>query len=94
MLSLIASAMHYFLTICCILTISASPERLTHLPPVHDGVSVSGQSRDDLLDGYASEICAIAFTTRIPSVLVNAFGPISYSEISGAMLTDVWGCSR
>ncbi|UNI18443.1 hypothetical protein JDV02_004711 [Purpureocillium takamizusanense] len=99
-----ASAMHYFLTICCILTISASPEQLAHLPPAHDGAAAaddSAPSRDDLLDGYASEICAIAFTARIPSVLVNAFGPMSYSAkyirnaaVRHGVLGNLTGCKR
>lgn len=33
-------------------------------------------SKGDLLEAYAFEICGIAFTTNIPSVLVNSFGPL------------------
>ncbi|KAJ6438133.1 calcineurin-like phosphoesterase [Purpureocillium lavendulum] len=76
-----ASAMHYFLTACCILATSASPTQFAHLPLAHDEAKVLGKNREDLLEEYASEICAIAFTTRIPSVLVNAFGPISFNML-------------
>ncbi|KND89233.1 hypothetical protein TOPH_06133, partial [Tolypocladium ophioglossoides CBS 100239] len=73
-----ASAMHYFLTACCILAVFAPPDRLSSLPAEHDAGERQGRSRADILEAYATEICGIAFTTRIPSVLVNAFGPISY----------------
>lgn len=77
-----ASAMHYFLTACCILAVFASPPLIPFLPPAHHGADTQGRSRDDMLEAYAAEICAIAFTTRDPSVLINAFGPISYSEFN------------
>ncbi|KAI1428777.1 hypothetical protein F5Y12DRAFT_782368 [Xylaria sp. FL1777] len=35
-------------------------------------------TREDLLEQIGLEICGIAFTSNKPSVLVNAFGPISY----------------
>lgn len=38
-------------------------------------------SKGDLLEAYALEICGIAFTTNIPSVLVNSFGPIAYCKL-------------
>ena len=34
----------------------------------------------DLLDYYALQICGIAFTTSVPAVLVNAYGPISFCK--------------
>lgn len=72
--------MHYFLTACCILAVFASPTLISFLPPAHYGGDTRGATREDMLEAYAAEICAIAFTTRDPSVLINAFGPISYSE--------------
>ncbi|KAI0407054.1 hypothetical protein F4802DRAFT_612678 [Xylaria palmicola] len=35
-------------------------------------------AKEDLLEQIGLEICGIAFTSNEPSVLVNAFGPISY----------------
>ncbi|KAI1132186.1 hypothetical protein F5Y10DRAFT_6878 [Nemania abortiva] len=35
-------------------------------------------TREDLLEKIGLEVCGIAFTSNEPSVLVNAFGPISY----------------
>lgn len=36
------------------------------------------KTKEDLLEHIGLEICGIAFTFNEPSVLVNAFGPISY----------------
>lgn len=72
--------MHYFLTACCILAVFASPAQLSSLPPAYDGNKPRRKSLEDMLEEYTSEICAIAFTARCFSVLVNAFGPIAYSE--------------
>lgn len=79
-LTMTASAMHYFLIACCILAVFASPAQLPLLPIARDSGEAQGKSRGDILESYATEICAIAFTARTPSVLVNAFGPIAYSE--------------
>ena len=79
----LASAMHYFLTACCILAVFASPSQVPLLPPAHDRGGTQTATREDMLEAYAVEICAIGFTARDPSVLVNAFGPISYSESKG-----------
>ncbi|KAF5025955.1 hypothetical protein F66182_1990 [Fusarium sp. NRRL 66182] len=38
------------------------------------------ESRLQLLESFALEICGLAFTAKIPSVLVNAFGPIAYCK--------------
>ncbi|KAI0203044.1 hypothetical protein F4808DRAFT_50587 [Astrocystis sublimbata] len=35
-------------------------------------------AREDLLEHIGHEVCGVAFTSNEPSVLVNAFGPISY----------------
>lgn len=72
--------MHYFLIACHILAALASPTQLSSLPPAYKAEETQIKSREDMLETYATEICAIAFTARTPSVLVNAFGPIAYSE--------------
>ena len=85
----IASAMHYFLTACCILAVFAPIGRLSSLPAEHDAGERRGRSRADLLEAYAIELCGIAFTTRIPSVLVNAFGPISYCQSALCLIREL-----
>lgn len=54
------------------------------LPKVCDDADTitADVSKEDLLEAYALEICGIAFTTNIPSVLVNSFGPIAYCKSS------------
>ncbi|KAM0425160.1 hypothetical protein ACHAPT_009721 [Fusarium lateritium] len=54
-----------------------SPENLEDLGKL-DLVGIEVESKDQLLKAFAVEICGIAFTTKTPSVLVNAFGPIAY----------------
>ncbi|OTA08673.1 hypothetical protein A9Z42_0003740 [Trichoderma parareesei] len=55
-------------------------DQLSMLPAVNASTGITGHAadKDDLLDAYALEICGIAFTTNIPSVVVNSFGPIAY----------------
>ncbi|KAH7161587.1 hypothetical protein EDB81DRAFT_839891 [Dactylonectria macrodidyma] len=36
------------------------------------------EAKEDLLETMAMEICGITFTKKTPSVIVNAFGPMSY----------------
>lgn len=76
MLNELASAMHYFLTASCILGAVAAPIQATRLQQPYEFQGSMNQAA--LLNAYAAEICGIAFTTKIPSTLVNAFGPISY----------------
>ncbi|KAK5988203.1 Kanamycin B dioxygenase [Cladobotryum mycophilum] len=74
-----ASAMHYLLVSACILVVSAPPGEQWRLQASDDsGGDESELGKQDLLEQYALEICGVAFTTNIPSVLVNAFGPIAY----------------
>ncbi|KAL7921002.1 hypothetical protein ACQKWADRAFT_321710 [Trichoderma austrokoningii] len=75
-----ASARQYVLVALTILTAFSPLNQLPLLPGVCDGSdSISGDiSKEDVLETYALEICGIAFTTNIPSVLVNSFGPIAY----------------
>lgn len=82
--------MHYFLTACCILAVFALPAKLPFLPPAYDGNKSPRRSLVDMLEEYATEICAIAFTARTPSVLVNAFGPIAYSEFHQRSIDGDW----
>lgn len=72
--------MHYYLVALTILCSYASPEHLEDLGRL-DLVGIEVESKDQLLEAFAVEICGIAFTTKIPSVLVNAFGPIAYCAL-------------
>lgn len=84
--------MHYFLTACCILAVFTSPAQFSFLPPAYDRSKTPGESLEDMLEDYATEICAIAFTARDPAVLVNAFGPIAYSEFYRWLIEGGLGC--
>jgi hypothetical protein len=77
-----ASARQYLLVSLSILAVSAQPGQLSMLPAVNANTAITGHAadKDDLLDAYALEICGIAFTTNIPSVVVNSFGPIAYCK--------------
>lgn len=46
---------------------------------------------EDILEKYALDICGSAFTLNTPTVLVNAFGPISYckSVINPDIISEV-----
>lgn len=73
-----AAAMHYFLiatTILCQHAPNGSTSTLYRPPELSDDADT-----EILLDHYALRICGIAFTTNIPSVLVNAFGPMHFCE--------------
>ncbi|KAH0495902.1 hypothetical protein TgHK011_009427 [Trichoderma gracile] len=75
-----ASARQYLLVSLSILAVFAQPDQLSILPAVDADTGITGHAadKDDLLGAYALEICGIAFTTNIPSVVVNSFGPIAY----------------
>lgn len=69
--------MHYYLILLIILATHAPEDRLKDLRLLcvlgHDS-----DNMDVLLEAQALDICGIAFTAKTPSVIVNAFGPISY----------------
>lgn len=78
----LASARQYALVSLSILAVLAPPDQLSLLHSVANDVGIVGHetSKEELLDAYALEICGIAFTTNIPSVIVNSFGPIAYCK--------------
>lgn len=78
----LASARQYALLALNILTACAPLNQLPMLPEICDGSEkiIGDVSSGDLLEAFALEICGIAFTTNIPSVLVNSFGPIAYCK--------------
>lgn len=80
----LASARQYALLALNILTACAPLNQLPRLPEICDGSDkiVGVVEKGDLLEAFALEICGIAFTTNIPSVLVNSFGPIAYCKPS------------
>ncbi|KAI1311637.1 hypothetical protein F5Y03DRAFT_391187 [Xylaria venustula] len=77
-----AASRHYCLVSLAILAIHAQTAM-----QVNDLISLAAETgfivatitaQGDLLEQIGLEICGIAFTSNEPSVLVNAFGPISY----------------
>ncbi|UKZ81394.1 hypothetical protein TrVFT333_009166 [Trichoderma virens FT-333] len=76
----LTSARQYALVSLSILAVFAPPDQLSLLQTVTKNIGFAGHesSKEELLDAYALEICGIAFTTNIPSVIVNSFGPIAY----------------
>lgn len=66
------------MTIVCIYT---SPRSLEDLGGINLP-GLEGQSKELFLEYFALEICGIAFTAKVPSVLVNAFGPIAFCKSS------------
>lgn len=77
-----ASARQYLLVSLSVLAVFALPNQLSMLPAADADTGIIGHAanKEDLLDAYALEICGIAFTTNIPCVLVNSFGPIAYCK--------------
>ncbi|KAI0472415.1 hypothetical protein F4859DRAFT_103928 [Xylaria cf. heliscus] len=77
-----AASRHYCLVSLAMLAIYAQTamqiERLISITLSMDLLVAAIVSREDLLEHIGLEICGIAFTSNEPSVLVNAFGPISY----------------
>ncbi|KAI0445542.1 hypothetical protein F4803DRAFT_134969 [Xylaria telfairii] len=77
-----AASRHYCLVSLALLAINAQTameiKRLVSLA-LSTGLIVGKIiAKDDLLEHIGLEICGIAFASNEPSVLVNAFGPISY----------------
>ncbi|KAI1201986.1 hypothetical protein F5X97DRAFT_271785 [Nemania serpens] len=77
-----AASRHYILVSFAILAIHAQS-----ILEVNDLISFTSsigllvgtaKTKEDLLEHIGLEVCGIAFTSNEPSVLVNAFGPISY----------------
>ena len=64
------------MTIVCIYT---SPKSLEDLGGL-DLPELESQSKEQFLENFALEICGVAFTAKVPSVLVNAFGPIAFCK--------------
>ncbi|KAI0013781.1 hypothetical protein F4779DRAFT_293015 [Xylariaceae sp. FL0662B] len=76
-----AAAWHYYLVSLCMLTMGASSSgQLDQLRSLPLGIRGNGadQTKEELLNHLALEICGIAFTSNKPAVLVNAFGPMSF----------------
>ncbi|KAJ3494808.1 hypothetical protein NLG97_g3835 [Lecanicillium saksenae] len=73
-----ASAMHYSLVASCILIANGPPSCEPDILNNNQFNRHESITLVDVLERVALDICGIAFTTNIPSVLVNAYGPISY----------------
>lgn len=76
-----AAIFHYYLVALTIIFVHASPSSTDDFTDL-DILGLESGSREQLLEALALEICGIAFTAKIPSVLVNAFGPIAYCKCS------------
>lgn len=76
-----AAILHYYLVALTILFVHASPSSVDDIADL-DILGLESESKEQLLEAFALEICGIAFTAKIPSVLVNAFGPIAYCKYS------------
>ncbi|KAF4944424.1 hypothetical protein FGADI_12705 [Fusarium gaditjirri] len=72
-----AAIFHYYLVAMTIVCIHTSPKSLEDLGGI-DLPELESQSKEQFLENFALEICGIAFTAKVPSVLVNAFGPIAF----------------
>ncbi|KAF4997143.1 hypothetical protein FGRMN_4036 [Fusarium graminum] len=72
-----AAILHYYLVALTIVFVHASPSSKNGLDGL-DLIGIVDESKEKILEALALEICGIAFTAKIPSVLVNAFGPIAY----------------
>jgi hypothetical protein len=77
----IAAILHYYLVALTIVFVYASPSSIDDFTDF-DILGLGSESKEQLLEAFALEICGIAFTAKIPSVLVNAFGPIAYCKCS------------
>ncbi|KAK1519267.1 hypothetical protein CPAR01_15705 [Colletotrichum paranaense] len=73
-----AAALHYQLVATTILCIHASPQQLSSLQNTLDGRNGRQDTKDDILEHLALDVCGVAFTANTPSVQVNAFGPIAF----------------
>ncbi|KAK0372646.1 hypothetical protein CLIM01_10003 [Colletotrichum limetticola] len=73
-----AAALHYQLVATTILCIHASPQQLSSLQNTLDGRDGRQDTKDDILEHLALDVCGVAFTANTPSVQVNAFGPIAF----------------
>ncbi|RKK46087.1 hypothetical protein BFJ66_g8732 [Fusarium oxysporum f. sp. cepae] len=72
-----AAILHYYLVAMTIVCIYTSPKSLEGLGGL-DLPELESQSKEQFLENFALEICGVAFTAKVPSVLVNAFGPIAF----------------
>ncbi|KAK7453798.1 hypothetical protein Landi51_03738 [Colletotrichum acutatum] len=73
-----AAALHYQLVAATILCFHANPHQLSSLQStLHDRLGPQ-DTKDDILEYLALDVCGVAFTANTPSVQVNAFGPIAF----------------
>jgi hypothetical protein len=79
LLTCTAAILHYYLVALTIIFVNASPSSIDDFTDL-DALGLESGSKEKLLEAFALEICGIAFTAKIPSVLVNAFGPIAYCK--------------
>ncbi|KAM0236062.1 hypothetical protein ACHAPO_005286 [Fusarium lateritium] len=71
---ILAAILHYYLVTMTFICLHGRLETLEGLGILNLEVG----SKEQILENFAREICGIAFTAKISSVLVNAFGPIAF----------------
>jgi hypothetical protein len=83
--------MHYYLVCLTILIVHAPEEQHAQLQATIEYSGYQELPNTALLNSIALDICGIAFTARNPSVVVNAFGPISYCKSNASSSLGVAG---
>ncbi|KXH36643.1 hypothetical protein CSIM01_03037 [Colletotrichum simmondsii] len=73
-----AAALHYQLVATAILCNHANPQQLSSLQITLDGRLSLQDTKENILEHLALDVCGVAFTANTPSVQVNAFGPIAF----------------
>jgi hypothetical protein len=82
--------MHYYLVTLTILGLHLpDAQRLDRLKAVDAFPRDNAlPTRQQFLHNIALDICGIAFSSKIPTVLVNAFGPMAYCECGLLTMED------
>jgi hypothetical protein len=78
-----AAILHYYLVTLTFICVHSQLEALNDL----DILDLEADSKEQILENFAIEICGVAFTTKVPSVLVNAFGPIAFCKFSFSIVS-------
>jgi hypothetical protein len=73
--------MHYYLVAVVILALHVPEDRVGQLREAMPRQVETATTIDGILEALALNISGIAFTTKIPAVIVNAFGPMAYCEL-------------
>jgi hypothetical protein len=72
--------MHYYLVALVILALHVPDDCVDQLEKAMPRQIECATTIDGILEALALNISGIAFTTKIPAVIVNAFGPMAYCK--------------